>query len=569
MTIRIPRASGARPILTRRSFLRASAGVGIVGAGLVSLSACSSDQDDPSGEPEPLPTELADATLLVSDAGPYKAVPDEAAQADDPSNKIYADTLQAWLDENPAVKLEAANVDVWNKDAMVTAIAGGTAPAIYYANVIGSWNNEGIKQAFAQQLAADTTDLVASFDVVGRMTDTARMVWERNWGVDGRYYGAPLTFSIGEVVHYRRDLVDQLGLPQPELGWTWADLRALALALNADGRKGIMLRTSPMNYAFKTAEGAEVLGRLPNPDGPWWWRYDYGLQAEAHAEAVANIRGMIFEDESALADIGTGDDPWAPRHAFNRGEIAMHINSIDMLLQGPDAEDGPVALADRAGLPLDDVTGIVALPAGLNGNAGPSSCENILQAVSFDPELGKDELTAAFSLHMYMNTDGQVSRGKAQFDAAQDLRSVWQGARAYPVFTEVIEGLPGSLAEGWGEKIAASVGEIAELAQRPDPLWFIPVETNPGPGDEALNDAMTKWWYEPSEPDVAGDLDNLSSVRNDQAASFSSSVPWDDFAAGASEYYDALATHWEENAPEFHRDTFEPWLEEHVRPALG
>jgi maltose-binding protein MalE len=569
MTIRTSGARGASaaPILTRRSFLRASAGVGLVGAGLVSLSACSSSDGDDA--PEAPPSELAEATLLVSDAGPHKTLPDATARQENPSEEIYASTLEAWLDENPAVTLEAVNVDVWNKDAMVTAIAGGTAPAIYYANVIGSWNNEGIKQAFAQQLAADTTDLIGAFDVVGRMTEAARTVWERNWTVDGRYYGAPLSFSIGEVVHYRRDLVDELGLPQPELGWTWADLRALAAALTTADRKGIMLRTSPMNHAFKTAEGADLLGRIPDPDGAWHWRYDYGNQSEAFTAAVENIRGMIFEDGSALADIGTGDDPWAPRGAFNRGEVAMHINSIDMLLQGPHADDGPVTFADSLGKPLDDVTGIVALPSGLNGHASPSSSENILQAVSFDPELGQDELTAAFSLHVYMATDGQISRGQAQYDAAQDLTSVWQGARAIPAFPEVAEGLPGSLAEGWGEKIAASVQEIADLAQRPDVNWFVPVEANPGPGDEALTDALSSWWYEPSDPDVAADLDTLSDTRNQQAASFSSSVSWDDFAAGATEYYDALSAHWEEHSPDFSRDTFEPWRSEHVDPALG
>lgn len=569
MTFRTTRRAvdGQPPVLTRRSFLRASASVGLVGAGLVSLSACSTDDGGEAGGG--IPTELASATLRVSDAGPYKAVPDATARAENPAEEIYASVLEKWLGENPAVKLEAVNVDVWNKDAMLTAIAGGTAPAIYYGNVIGSWSTEGVKQAFAQQLAADTTDLVERFDVIGRMTEAARTVWERNWAVDGQYYGAPLSFSIGEVVHYRRDLVDQLGLPQPELGWTWADLRDLAMALNAPGRKGIMLRTSILNASFKTAEGADVLGRLPDPEAAWHWRYDYEAQEEQFVEAVENIRGMIFQDGSALADIGTGDDPWAPRHAFNRGEIAMHVNSIDMLLQGPDAEDGPVALADSVGLTVDDTTGIVALPSGLNGHAGPSSCENILQSVSFDPELDDDALMAAFSLHMYMNTDGQVARAEAQVDAGNDLLSVWQGARAYPVFTEVTEALPGSLGEGWGEKISAAVDQIAGLAQRPDPTSFVPTEANPGPGDEALNDAMSKWWYEPGEPDVAADLRTLGEVRNQQAASFSSSVSKEDFTAGAKEYYDALKAHWEENAPEFYRDTFEPWYDEHVKPALG
>lgn len=562
-----PPAARPVPPLTRRAFLHASLGAG-VGTTALAVVGCTTGSPQP-GAQQPLPSELPAVTLKVSDAGPYQALPDAKTRKEKPDQEIYASVLEGWLTDNPAVKLEAVNVDVWTKDAMLTAIAGGTAPAIYYANVIGGWNTEGVKQAFAQQLAADTTDLVGRFDMINRMTPAAREVWQRSWQLDQRSFGAPLTFSVGEVVHYRRDLVAELGLEEPKAGWTWADLRALAKALNGPGHKGIMLRTGVMNTSFTVAEGATELGELPNPDGPWLWRYDYTTRADDFAAAVANLRGMIFEDRSALADIGTGDDPWAPRQKFNRGEIAVQLNSADMLLQGPNAPDGPMALAEKLGKPLDEVTGIAPLPAGLNGHAGPSSGENILQVAAFDPELSDDGLLAAFSLQMYMVTDGNLQRGEAQYAKAQDAASVWQGGRAYPVFTEVTDGLPGSLAEGWGTKIAAEIDAIAALPQRPQPGSFIPVEQNAGPGDAAVNDATSKWWYERATPDVLADLTRLGEVRNQQAASFTSSVGRDEFVAGAKAYYDALGTHWRDHAPDFHSTVFQPWYDQHVKPVLG
>ncbi len=56
---------------------------------------------------------------------------------------------------------------------------------------------------------------------------------------------------------------------------------------------------------------------------------------------------------------------------------------------------------------------------------------------------------------------------------------------------------------------------------------------------------------------------------NQQAASFTSEIPDDQFIAGAKAFYDAQAAYWEANSPEFYNNVFKPWYDALVAPALG
>ena len=54
-----------------------------------------------------------------------------------PGLKAYAEAIQPWLDENPGVKLEQITFDVYDQEALLVAISGGTAPSFYPADVLG------------------------------------------------------------------------------------------------------------------------------------------------------------------------------------------------------------------------------------------------------------------------------------------------------------------------------------------------------------------------------------------------------------------------------------------------
>lgn len=550
----VPTPDTKPPRMSRRGFLKATAAAGIAAVGVTSLSACTADD------------ELADATLSVSAQGPYKPVPDAAARAKSPGEEAYAQALQAWLDDNPGVKLKSINAEVWNKEAMVTAIAGGTAPAIYYANVIGSWYDKGIQQAFAQGLCADVTDLLKKHKVADRLDDGIKKVWEKSWNLDGAFYAVPQRFTVGSGVHYRRDLIAELGLKEPAAGWTWKDVRTLAKALTKGNRKGIVLQTWPMTFAANDCEGMGLLAALPTPETSWHWTYDYNTFAEEFAHGVENLRGMNYEDGSATVDISLQNDE--PRQAFVRGEACMHVNNIHMYTLSPGGQDSTSALEQSVGKPLDEVVGWAVMPGGLSGYGRPGMSAPEIQAISFSPDLGKNELAAAFSLHMHMVSEGLVKKKEALYSATNDLRRVYDSDTITPVLKEVSAGLPGKPEDAWGKRFIETVRAANAIPPRPNEAWFIPPEQDAGANDEVFNDTMSKWWYDARVPDIAADLKRLGDVRNQQNKSFSSSVSKEDFIAGARKYYEAHSEYWQKHSPDFYRDMFEPWYSEHVRPNL-
>ena len=83
-------------------------------------------------------------------------------QAADPGMKAYAEAVQPWLDENPGVKLEQITFDVYDQQALLVAISGGTAPSFYPADVLGEWDEELVLASEKSGLAADVTDQVAA-----------------------------------------------------------------------------------------------------------------------------------------------------------------------------------------------------------------------------------------------------------------------------------------------------------------------------------------------------------------------------------------------------------------------
>ena len=114
-----------------------------------------------------------------------------------------------------------------------------------------------------------------------------------------------------------------------------------------------------------------------------------------------------------------------------------------------------------------------------------------------------------------------------------------------------------------------TVRYVANRPLMPWPHWFIPPQAEAGPSDTPMEDARDRWFLDSSEPDIMADLKQLEETMNQQAASFTSEIPDDQFIAGAKAFYDAQAAYWEENSPEFYTNVFKPWYDSLVAPALG
>ena len=103
----------------------------------------------------------------------------------------------------------------------------------------------------------------------------------------------------------------------------------------------------------------------------------------------------------------------------------------------------------------------------------------------------------------------------------------------------------------------------------PELSSYLPAEESSGPAGEPVDDAMSKWMYEPDPGPILPALLKLEKTRNTQAKSFKAAVSEEDFIAGARKYYQAHDTFWRKDAPAFHENVFRGWYERLVLPALG
>ncbi|GAA5001068.1 ABC transporter substrate-binding protein [Actinopolymorpha pittospori] len=546
--------NGLSECTSRREFLKAAGALGAaLGAG-VFASSCSGGLGGSS-----------DVTLSVSTEGPYGPMPTKEERKASVGDEAYAQALQAWLDKNPGVSLKRVAVDIWDQETMTTALAGGTAPAAFVSNVIGGWGDAGIRSAFLQGLAADVTELVKDSKLIGRLADYAKPLWEQTWTVNGSYYAGPSSYNVGDGIHYRRDLIEELGLKLPTPDWTWADVRELAAGMTEGKRKGIALQDWGLENIV-SAEGFGLLTTLPAPDTSWNWRWDYAANVDYWAQIIGEMRAMRFDDKSVLADIAFGDgEIW---NAFIRGEACMHLNNVVYYTSSPTSDTTHMTLAKNLEKPLEEVVGWMPLPMGRNGYGASGVSQGQIDSVSFSPDLDDDELAAAFDLYLFMVGEGFVSQTNFLYDKTNDLKQVYSSANITPVLRDSLENMPGSPDEAWGKEFMDTIRAATAHPLIPVTAWYIPAEDQTGPTSEAIDDAFSKWFFEPGRADAAGDLRRTEEVRNSQTVGFTSSVPDEEFVTDARKYYEAHERFWRTHSPTFYEEAFRDWYEQKVLPAL-
>jgi hypothetical protein len=559
----------ARAGVTRRDLLRT---VAAGSAALASMPLVSplGDLDHAAAATRRSPLgQAVDVTLITAQDLPYPGIPTAEQQAADPGLKAYAEAVQPWMDENPGVKLEQITFDVYDQEALLVAISGGTAPSFYPAEVLASWNEALVLAAEKSGLAADVTDQIEQQGLVEKLADYCVPIWNTK-AIDGRHYALPYSYNCGDGIHYRKDLITEAGLEEPTVDWSWADLRDLAKALTSDERRGIGMHTWGLALPLD-AEGwgfTKLRNRIPDPGSSWNWKWDFTTSAEEWAQIITWFREMIFEDQSVLADVAMEDDQIVSQ--FLQGTTAMMNNNSTYATSSPSpsVQLSFSRTADELGKPFDEVFGYVPHPMGSNGFTATSWGQ--LDTMALNPDLDQTALDKAASLHIYMMGPGTVIQKQAAFEETNDLRYVWTGGDITPLYKpSELEGIPGTPEEAWGEAFMANVLAVANRPLMPWPHWFIPLETDAGPPETPMEDARDRWFLEASEPDIMADLQAIQDTLNQQAASFTSEVPDDQFVAGAKAYYDAQAAYWEANSPDFYNNVYKPWYDSLVAPALG
>lgn len=542
--------------LSRRQFLQTTA----VGVGAALLAACA--PMTPAESDGANPPAAANVTLITT-GWPVTPPPSAEDLEADPARAGYAQALNAWMSENPGVTIEQVEVNIWDQQAITTAIAGGTAPTFLYALTVGGWTLAGAQAAFKQGLIADITPFIGEFNLRSKLADAAGQIFETHGNVDGQTYYYPIDAGYNGGVWYRRDLVNELGLQEPTVNWTWADFHNLVIGLTSEeeGRFGF---GAPAWYAgsYLSGHGFDVFSEEPAPDTGWNWQKDFG--DPRWAELAAEYRALVFDHKAIFSDAAVGGTADYAT-AFTEGRLAMTTQNILGAFGSAAQETSVAALAVRLGKSYEEVMGFAPLPS------GDGYVENglYLGGVSYSPDATPEELHAAVSLTDWMFLgEGWLIQKRGQYEATQDLQAVFNypfpidGVREY-------DGVPGTFADAWGAKTLADLEAMAALPIAPERALYFPAEENPGPSNEAIDDLWSTLTYVADGVDVNAALLTAAETWNAQAGGFSSSISDDVFIAGAKEYYAALDAYWASASPSFYEQRYTPWYNANVAQALG
>lgn len=541
--------------ISRRDFLKTTL---VSAAALIPAGAALASEAPSAAAPARIQSDL----VILTPGWPLTPLPTEDEIAADPSRAGYAEALQIWLDDNPGVTFQTVEVNIWDQQAITTAIAGGVAPTYIFPTSLGGWSNAGARAAFAQGLMADVTPAIEKYGLRDKLIDGIRAAWEPITNVDGAYMGYPIDAGA-DMFYIRRDLINELGLEEPSAEWTWDDVFALAAALTseADGRKGYGGEAWHAASVL-SSHGGDLLRDIPSPDTGWNWTRD--ASDPTWGELLARFRKMVFEDNAFYTDVSyTGDNY---QNAFTSGAIAMRRTNILGAQGSAEQENSLAAQAQRLDKPYEEVYMFRALPRGLNGYfQNPVYVGNVSISPDTSAELIDKSLGAVD--YMFLGEGWDIQKA-GQYEASQDLQAVFN----YPLPIDgkyTYDGVPGSFAEAWGQKTQDDILAAVSIPKEPDRALYFPVEQNPGPDNQPFDDAWSNIVYVADGIDPAAELQRATETWNSQTSGFVSSVSDDDFRASAQTYFAAIDAFWAESSPEFYETTFRPWYESKVLPAIG
>lgn len=555
-----PQGGFTKP-LTRRGLLRAAAIGSVALAGGAALAACGGTAST---------TSTVNVTFLTN-GWPGDAMPTAAQQQQNINTKAYADSLAKWLKQNPGVKIKHTDTTIWSQQTVIQAISAGTAPTWYQGNVLGSYQNPLVRSAFARGLAADLTSLVQSTGLESQLTSFYLPIFQ-SWKVNGKYYGTPGGYGVGDGMYFRRDLIQAAGLQEPTADWTWDDFRALAKALTAPKRKGAALQSYVFDqsmFASGLNSGASNFGQLglvPKPSQGWPWVYDLTPWLTQYEQIVNVWRGMYFTDKSITSSLSTGDSDVA--QAFGRGDVAMMANNTGYFTRPVSDPTSAINISQKLNKPFGDVVGWISHPKGTLGSFGATQAGSAL--CSIDPHFNRNPpaLAKAYDFGVQMLV-GQslVDQRQEIYKATNDLKEVFLEVPPMSKL-QVTYGLTSGTAEdAWGPAIMNAVNAAANIPQLPDPAIYFPAEKSAGPTGDAWNDANSGLGF--TQDGIPGILSKLQSVQNQQFASLTSSTSQADFVTAAKKFFADLDAFWAKNAPNFSATEFHPWYTQTVLPALG
>lgn len=516
--------------------------------------------------PEQAP--VVDVTITTS-GWPVGVITDEAVEAN-PLDGVTRDAIQAYLDQNPGVKLEQKDVNIWDPEGIMAQVVGGTDVTYLYGPCVGGgWGRGEAVNAFVQGMLAEITPLVFKYGMHELSLPHLWENWSTNSQVDGKYF----SYSLNEyapsagTLHYRKDLINEKGLKEPEIGWTWDEAVELwrALTDESTGMVGIGAPTWFMAYHLGM-HGWDLLTQIPAPSSPWHWERD--LTSDPRwVELCEDYHALLHVDKAILSDvaIGGGDEDW--QRLFRAEQIAFGRFNYWAMFGGPGTEDSHHAMARNLGKDFSEVFGAVSLPTGDGYQLG--SGVDIWGPVCFSPNNDAQTHDKGVGLvHWMFWGEGIAMNKQGLWEASKDPTQVYN-AFLYMDGRESHPGVPATPEDAFGEALVQRWKEIGMLPIEPPPDKYYPAEQNPSPSGQAIDDQMNLMVTDPGVTDFAGMLRQGQDDWMAQVGGFASSVSEAQFVVASQNWYAAMDEYLKTHYPEFYENRFKPFYESRVLPVIS
>jgi len=563
--------------ISRRDFLKIAA----AGMGVAALGACT-----PKPTPEPTTVATEPPTDAPTEAPPTEAPivevevttsgwPIDVKSADDiaadPNNSVYAEAVQAWLDQNPGVTLTKVAVNIWDPGGVPALVAGGTDCTFLFGPCVGGgWGKQEAINAFVQGMLADVSPFIGSHGLEAKCKPNIFQAWSNGSQVDGKYFCYPLNEygPSADTFMYRKDWIVEKGLNMPDIGWSFNDYRALLAGLT-DPANNIYGAGHPTWFLPFTAgwHGWDILTKVPVRDQPWHFTRD--VSDPRWVQIFKAYREMLYVDKTVLSDVALGGGDGEYQNLFKNGQVGVARGNIWSFFASPTDATGLAAFADREGKAYGDMFGVAILPSG--DGYQKSGGVDMWGPVSYSPNAAPEAVDKACGLVDWMFFDAGLSMTKKGiWDATKDPRAVFSaflymdGRQG-----EIYEGVPATPADAWGQDIVNQFTSFGDMPTEPQENKYYPGEANPAPADSAISDQLNLMATDPSDLDLQAMLDQGQADYVAQLPGFASSISEADFRAGAQAYYGDLNDFFKNNYPTFYERRFKPFYEGKVLPAIS
>lgn len=240
--------------------------------------------------------------------GPQQVVLSYAFMDDGPTYELYQSMFREYEKENPHVQISSQLIPDNYSSAILTRIAGGNAPDIFWIN------NESIISFAARDALLDLSgydgDLFESSDFLPNMLDA--------YSYDGSIYGLPAD-SAPNVLFYNRELFDEAGVDYPTPGMSWDELRALAeqMTISDNGRISTYGYAMDINWFYWQPFLWQAEGNILNEDAS-----ASIINSAENKEAFEFLRGMM---DDHIAPSPSDLSSTAGYQLFANGNAAMYF----------------------------------------------------------------------------------------------------------------------------------------------------------------------------------------------------------------------------------------------------